>query len=88
MDVLLETAAVESAPQPELAPPIQRDDLQWQQRRSGSELMRVRGAYRNPYARDRARVMHSQSYRQLQGKHVLGGLDDGEVFRTRATLAQ
>lgn len=88
MDVLLETAAVESAPQPELAPPIQRDDLQWQQRRSGSELMRVRGAYRNPYARDRARVMHSQSYRQLQGKHLLGGLDDGEVFRTRATLAQ
>lgn len=65
----------------------QRDDLQWQQRRSGSELMRVKGAYRNPYARDRARVMHSQSFRQLQGKQLLGGLDDGEVYRTRATLA-
>ncbi len=65
----------------------QRDDLQWQQRRSGSELMRVKGAYRNPYARDRARVMHSQSFRQLQGKQLLGGLDDGEVFRTRSTLA-
>ncbi|MFG6467253.1 dGTP triphosphohydrolase [Roseateles sp. BYS87W] len=88
MDVLMEAAVAEDRPQPEPALQVQRDDLQWQQRRSGSELMRVRGAYRNPYARDRARVMHSQSYRQLQGKHLLGGVDDGEVFRTRATLAQ
>jgi dGTPase len=88
MDVLMEVAASPYGVRPEPAPLLQRDDLQWQQRRSGSELMRVRGAYRNPYARDRARVMHSQSYRQLQGKTLLGGVDDGEVFRTRATLAQ
>lgn len=88
MDVLIEAGRTELRQSPESPVPLERDDLQWQQRRSGSELMRVRGAYRNPYARDRARVLHCQSYRQLQGKHLLGGADDGDVFRTRATLAQ
>lgn len=88
MDLPNEAAVLEDRTPPGPVEPLQRDDLRWQQRRSGSELMRVRGAYRNPYARDRARVMHSQSFRQLQGMHLLGGVDDGEVFRTRATLVQ
>ncbi|PZP30634.1 MAG: hypothetical protein DI603_13985 [Roseateles depolymerans] len=87
MDLASPTRPVSPFP-PDDALPLQRSDLQWQQRRSGSELMRVRGAYRNPYARDRARVMHSQSFRQLQGKQMLPGVDDGQLFRTRATLAQ
>lgn len=88
MDILTEATGAAERPQAEAPAPLEREDLQWQQRRSGSELMRVRGAYRNPYARDRARVLHCQSYRQLQGKQLLGGVDEGEVFRTRATLAQ
>lgn len=59
----------------------------WSQRRSGEEISRARGGYRNPYARDRARVLHCAGFRRLQGKYVLPGLDQGDLMRTRLTQA-
>lgn len=64
-----------------------RESMRWQVRRSGSELQRARGAYRNPFARDRARVLHSHAFRHLQGKNLLPGLDDGDILRTGMTRA-
>ncbi len=66
---------------------LRRDVTLWQQRRSGAELNRARGAYRNPYARDRARVLHCGSFRRMQGKYLLPGLDQGDLMRTRMTQA-
>lgn len=66
---------------------LRRDAALWQQRRSGAELNRARGAYRNPYARDRARVLHCGSFRRMQGKYLLPGLDQGDLMRTRMTQA-
>ena len=66
---------------------LRRDVTLWQQRRSGAELSRARGAYRNPYARDRARVLHCGSFRRMQGKYLLPGLDQGDLMRTRMTQA-
>jgi len=59
--------------------------MPWLVRRSSTDLQRARGAYRNPHARDRARVMHSRSFRCLQGKQSWMGLDEGEVMRSRMT---
>ncbi|MFG6447453.1 dGTP triphosphohydrolase [Roseateles sp. BYS180W] len=63
-----------------------RELLQWQVRRSGAEIARARGSYRNPFARERARVLHSRVFRHLQAKEMWPGLDDGAVMRTRMTL--
>ncbi|MCZ8235372.1 MAG: dGTP triphosphohydrolase [Rubrivivax sp.] len=57
----------------------------WAQRRSADEVNRAKGAYRNPYARDRARLLHCSGFRRLQGKYVLPGLDQGDLMRTRLT---
>ena len=64
-----------------------RGSMQWLVRRSGSELQRARGSYRNPFARDRARVLHCSSFRRLQGKLSWPSLDEGEVMRSRLTHA-
>lgn len=62
-------------------------DLAWQARASGSDLQRARSDYRNPYARDRARIIHSAALRRLQGKTQVPGLVDADLPRTWHTHA-
>jgi dGTPase len=62
-------------------------EMTWQARASGAELQRARSDYRNPYARDRARIIHSSALRRLQGKTQVPGLVDADLPRTWHTHA-
>jgi dGTPase len=62
-------------------------DLAWQARASGADLQRARSDYRNPYARDRARIIHSAALRRLQGKTQVPGLVEADLPRTWYTHA-
>lgn len=53
-------------------------------RRSDVDFNRT-GDVRNPYERDRARIIHSAAFRRLQAKTQILGIGDGDFHRTRLT---
>ncbi len=60
------------------------NEAQWQARRSGESSQRP-GDQRNPWQRDRARVLHSASFRRLQSKTQIMNVGENDFYRTRLT---
>ncbi|PJD94517.1 MAG: dGTPase [Legionella sp.] len=57
----------------------------WTHRRSGQTHQRGAQDHRDPYERDRTRVIHCPSFRRLQRKTQILGTDEGDFHRTRLT---
>lgn len=57
----------------------------WTHRRSGQTHQRGQQDHRNPYERDRTRVIHCPAFRRLQRKTQILGTDEGDFHRTRLT---
>ncbi len=57
----------------------------WTHRRSGQTNQRGSGDHRDPYERDRTRVIHCPAFRRLQRKTQILGTDEGDFHRTRLT---
>lgn len=57
----------------------------WTHRRSGQTYQRSDQDHRNPYERDRTRVIHCPAFRRLQRKTQILGTDEGDFHRTRLT---
>ena len=57
----------------------------WTERRSGLTNQRGVEDHRDPYERDRTRVIHCPSFRRLQRKTQILGTDEGDFHRTRLT---
>lgn len=57
----------------------------WTHRRSGQTHQRGSQDYREPYERDRTRVIHCPAFRRLQRKTQILGTDEGDFHRTRLT---
>lgn len=56
----------------------------WQQRRSNEAPSRP-GDSRNPWQRDRARILHSAAFRRLQSKTQIMNVGENDFYRTRLT---
>lgn len=56
----------------------------FKERRSGEKLNRP-GDTRDQYVRDRARMIHSASFRRLQAKTQVLGIGESDFYRTRLT---
>ena len=56
----------------------------WQQRRSNDAPARP-GDRRNPWQRDRARILHSAAFRRLQSKTQIMNVGENDFYRTRLT---
>lgn len=57
----------------------------WTERVSGQQRQRGENDFRQPYERDRTRVIHSAAFRQLQQKTQIYGGYEGHFHRTRMT---
>jgi len=57
----------------------------WTHRRSGQTNQRGVHDHRDPYERDRTRVIHCPAFRRLQRKTQILGTDEGDFHRTRLT---
>jgi dGTPase len=57
----------------------------WTDRRSGQTNQRGLQDHRDPYERDRTRVIHCPAFRRLQRKTQILGTDEGDFHRTRLT---
>lgn len=57
----------------------------WTHRRSGQIHQRGQLDHRDPYERDRTRVIHCPAFRRLQRKTQILGTDEGDFHRTRLT---
>lgn len=57
----------------------------WKTRHSGLEQKRSSADHRNPYERDRTRLIHSAAFRRLQRKTQIFGTQKGDFHRTRLT---
>ncbi|KTC65493.1 deoxyguanosinetriphosphate triphosphohydrolase (plasmid) [Legionella adelaidensis] len=57
----------------------------WTSRRSGQTNQRGSLDHRDPYERDRTRVIHCPAFRRLQRKTQILGTDEGDFHRTRLT---
>lgn len=57
----------------------------WTHRRSGLTNQRGINDHRDPYERDRTRVIHCPAFRRLQRKTQILGTDEGDFHRTRLT---
>jgi dGTPase len=57
----------------------------WTSRRSGQTNQRGSRDHRDPYERDRTRVIHCPAFRRLQRKTQILGTDEGDFHRTRLT---
>lgn len=57
----------------------------WTDRRSGQDNQRGQHDHRDPYERDRTRVIHCPAFRRLQRKTQILGTDEGDFHRTRLT---
>jgi len=59
------------------------DRLEWGGR--AFSYQRIEDDYRNPFERDRARILHSPYFRSLGGKSQVFGPNQSDFFRTRLT---
>lgn len=59
-------------------------DLDHFEQRRGGDFNRP-NEYRSAFQRDRARIIHSSSFRRLQGKTQVTGTDEGDFHRNRLT---
>lgn len=57
----------------------------WTHRRSGLHHQRSSEDHREPYERDKTRVIHCPAFRRLQRKTQILGADSGDFHRTRLT---
>ncbi len=57
----------------------------WTHRRSGLDHQRSLEDHREPYERDKTRVIHCPAFRRLQRKTQILGADSGDFHRTRLT---